>query len=719
MNNVFTEAIARLESIQKKLIDNRVINAQLQQNFNICLQENLKYLQNKYPELYSFIVKHQIKTKKVVCFENGEANVLDLKTGTLLYGDSPIIETKNQIEQWMKGENVSIKINKISSESTLKNDTLCQLHSYTRYTIEHEIEHFVQDHADSEKLQDHEINQEIPMLAINGGGLGYPLLELCSKVEPAFIFYIEPDIELFLCSLGVLDWRQILNFLEDNNRNIFFIIGQKGTQSYEIYHNNVFLEYSFLQSFQLIYTHYQSKDTVLFIEEVKSNASRGFSSNGMFDDSLFGINNILLNSQKYNYLKNEEHNTFSNLPIAIIANGPSLDDDLDYLSKHQNCFITVACGTSITALDKKGIIPDFYVALERLDEVYKSLLYVKNQDIFKHTINISMNVVHPLTMNMFSNNLIVSKPGEQLPYYFKDLSSTVAKFNDIMICEHANPLVANCAISIFLNLQFENYFLFGVDNGSVDKLKNHSENSYYHFLHANKNSNILNIMNSDEPVKGNFNNRIYTNSLFNRCRKHIEIEISKRSGARVHNCSNGAYIAGTIPVHSSELNINDDITKSKIEYKNYLQKVKSKKVNLNQSDIDFLFNQRLFNQTVDQIIYIWSSDRDFTSRLSIIEKMQDTRDILFQNNLNFIRTILTGSLCTYFSLIIYGLYIFKSNELSVKLADKCIDHLIDFLNMSKEEFKNGKRIIQGQHFNYLPRKVYEKWKATRDTNQQR
>ena len=96
--------------------------------------------------------------------------------------------------------------------------------------------------------------------------------------------------------------------------------------------------------------------------------------------------------------------------------------------------------------------------------------------------------------------------------------------------------------------------------------------------------------------------------------------------------------------------------------------------------------------------------------------MQDTRDLLFQNNLNFIRTILTGSLCTYFSLIIYGLYIFKSNELSVKLAGKCIDHLIDFLNMSKEEFKNGKQLIQGQHFNYLPREVYEKWKTTRETN---
>ena len=199
-------------------------------------------------------------------------------------------------------------------------------------------------------------------------------------------------------------------------------------------------------------------------------------------------------------------------------------------------------------------------------------------------------------------------------------------------------------------------------------------------------------------------------------RKHIEIEIRKRSDACVHNCSNGAYIAGTISVHSSELNIIDDITKSKIEYKNYLQKVKSKKVNLKQSDIDFLFNKHLFNQTVDQIIYIWSSDRDFTSRLSIIEKMQDTRDFLFQNNLNFFKTALMGSLCTYFSLIIYSLYIFKSKELSVKLADKCVDHLINFLNMSKEEFKNANHIIQGQHFNYLPREVYEKWKTTRETN---
>ena len=52
----------------------------------------------------------------------------------------------------------------------------------------------------------------------------------------------------------------------------------------------------------------------------------------MFDDSIFGLNNIILNSQKYKYLIKEEYNKFNHIPIAIIANGPSLDDDVTFLN---------------------------------------------------------------------------------------------------------------------------------------------------------------------------------------------------------------------------------------------------------------------------------------------------------------------------------------------------------------------------------------------------
>ena len=713
MTNIFTEVAVRLEKIQQKLLANNEANEHLQISFRNRLQENFNYLRYKYPQFYSSLISHQINYHKVVCFENGEANILNLKNGTLLYGESPISETKKQIQRWLDGNNVLIKVNEAPSKNSIQNDDVCQLHYYTEYSIEKEIEEFIHQHQDTPKLGTHEIIQELPMLVINGGGLGYPILELCSHIEPKFIFYIEPDLEIFLCSLGVIDWIQLLDFLDSNNQTIIFIIGQNGNESYSNYSKYIFQQYPFLQSYQLYFTHYSSPDTETFLTQIKANTTIGFKSNGMFDDSIFGLNNIILNSQKYKYLIKEEYNRFNHLPIAIIANGPSLDDDLKFLTAHQNNFITVACGTAITALEHVGIIPDFYVAVERIDEVYKSLLYVKNQEIFRRTINISVDVVHPLTMNMFSNNIIVSKPGEQLQYYFKDLPSTAAKFNDLIICEHTNPLVANCAISIFLNLLFQNYYLFGVDNGSVNLSKHHSENSYYYEHKTNQQCNILNIMDSDEPVNGNFTNKIYTNRLFNLCRKHIELEIEKHPHAHIYNCSNGAFIRGTTPIHSYELNISNDLTNLKREYNNYLQEEKSKTVTLTQSDINYLYDTNKFNQIVEQIISIWQTQRQSHTRLSIIRKMNDTTAILSKKHLNFFRTILNGSLCVYFSLIIYSLYIYKSDKLSLQLADKCIDHLIDFLNMSKDEFKNANHLIQGKHFKYLPPKVYENWKANK------
>ena len=358
MTNIFTEVADRLEIIQQKLLANKEANENLQISFRNRLNDNLNYLQYKYPQFYSSLISHQINYHKVVCFDNGEANILNLKNGTLLYGESPISETKKQIQRWLDGNNVLIKVNEAPSKNSIQNDDVCQLHYYTEYSIEKEIEEFIHQHQDTPKLGTHEIIQELPMLVINGGGLGYPILELCSHIEPKFIFYIEPDLEIFLCSLGVIDWIQLLDFLDSNNQTIIFIIGQNGNESYSNYSKYIFQQYPFLQSYQLYFTHYSSPDTETFLTQIKANTTIGFKSNGMFDDSIFGLNNIILNSQKYKYLIKEEYNRFNHLPIAIIANGPSLDDDLKFLTAHQNNFITVACGTAITALEHVGIIPN-------------------------------------------------------------------------------------------------------------------------------------------------------------------------------------------------------------------------------------------------------------------------------------------------------------------------------------------------------------------------
>ena len=705
-NNIFEAKVLQLQLLQQRLIENKDANEQLSISFSECLQKNLNYLEKNMTELYVQLTKFRITSKKVVCFENGEANLLDLKSGTLLYSDSPVDETKQQVERWLNGNNVYIK-----SQNTEQKDDFCQLHFYMQNAMSDDIDKFINEHNNDQKYADHEITQELPLLVINGGGLGYPLLELCSKIEPKFIYYIEPDIETFLCSLGVIDWASILSFLKNNNQILNFFIGCAGDESFKSYQAKINYTYPFLQAYQLVFTHYSSNDTCRFLELLKNSISLGINSNGMFDDAIFGINNIIKNTQNYPYLKKFTHNRFKDLPVAIIANGPSLDDDLEYLKEHENNFIIVACGTAITALDKCDIVPDFYVAVERIDCVYHSLQYITNGKIFKQTINISMNVVHPLTLSKFFQNIIIDKNSESIKKLFKDNSNILNQFYDVMSCNNTNPLVANCALSIFLNLNFSKYYLFGIDNGILSKDKVHSSKSLY--FSGNKkfaDDEIMYLADSSPTyVPGNFGNKIITNSLFNECRSKLEEEIQNHPDATIFNCSNGAFLKGTTPVHNADLNITENISEKKNDFKRFLLDEGITKKSINETDVAHIFNKTRFNSVIDNIINIWQTDDIFTFKLDIINKMKLTFDYLNNQEYQLERSLLVGSLKVCFSSIIRVLYTFKNQSLTFQLTGICTSHLINFLQLCKELYKNADKLTQGEHFNYEPKVVYDFW----------
>ena len=60
MTNIFTEVADRLEIIQQKLLANKEANENLQISFRNRLNDNLNYLQYKYPQFYSSLISHQI-----------------------------------------------------------------------------------------------------------------------------------------------------------------------------------------------------------------------------------------------------------------------------------------------------------------------------------------------------------------------------------------------------------------------------------------------------------------------------------------------------------------------------------------------------------------------------------------------------------------------------------------------------------------------------------
>jgi len=708
MSNIFEEIAIRLKNLQQRLIVNREANIRLANNFSVCFQNNLNFFQHYSPNLYKEIITHNITRKKIVCFENGEANLLDLKTGTLLYEESPIEETKQQVKKWLNGNNVYIK-----SSTTAQNDDFCQLHFYIQNNMHTKMEKFIETHHLEPKLSDHEITQELPLLVINGGGLGYPLLELCSQIEPKFIYYIEPDIEIFLCSLGVIDWASILSFLKNNNQFIHFIIGSGGSEAYRYYCQQIKLIYPFLESYQLIFTHYNSTNTDLFLNLLKGSVSKGMSSNGMFDDALFGINSIIENTKKYPYLKNKHPQTYRNLPIAIVANGPSLDDDLEYLKQHQNNFIIVACGTAVTALDKSDIVPDFYMDIERVDANYKALLYVTNNKIFEHTINISLNVAHPLGLAKFAHTIIVDKASESITRLFKNYAYIYQQSTDVLSCLNTNPLVSNGAISTFLNLDFNNLYLFGTDNGALSNEKIHSSKSLYFSNDGEFADDTLMKSYESHETSGNFGGLIKTNSLFNECKSNIEIEITKHPDAKIYNCSNGAFIKGTIPIHSADLKVESNINKIKKEYMKYILTDGCKKINLESLELNSFFNKNRFNELIDLIINIWNTTQAKSTKLDLINKMKLTLDYLSDKKYEMEHSLLNGTLKVCFSSIISALYTFKDNNITNQLVSICITHILEFLNLSKELYQNAEKMLQGSHYEYEPKVVYDYWKKTK------
>ena len=139
MENIFVETAKRVEDIQKRLQKNLNTNRQLLINFNSNFENNLLYLKAKLPSLYNKVITQKFNQKQVVCFDNGEANLLDVKTGSLLYGDFPIKQTRNQVSNWINGKNVFIKSIKNENNGILS-DRYCQLHFYTQSAIEKEIE---------------------------------------------------------------------------------------------------------------------------------------------------------------------------------------------------------------------------------------------------------------------------------------------------------------------------------------------------------------------------------------------------------------------------------------------------------------------------------------------------------------------------------------------------------------------------------------------------
>ena len=101
----------------------------------------------------------------------------------------------------------------------------------------------------------------------------------------------------------------------------------------------------------------------------------------------------------------------SDVPVVLVASGPSLDNQLPWLSKNQHHLNIVAAGSSLGSLLRAGVRPQSAVFLERGAEVYADLcdLLADGYDLDGITAIVS-STIDPRVPQIFSSSVFYHRP---------------------------------------------------------------------------------------------------------------------------------------------------------------------------------------------------------------------------------------------------------------------------------------------------------------------
>jgi hypothetical protein len=238
------------------------------------------------------------------------------------------------------------------------------------------------------------------------------------------------------------------------------------------------------------------------------------------------------------------------VPIFIVGNGPSLDSSIEAIKEWQGQAIVVSCGTTLQALHRHGITPDFHAEIEQNRSTFDWAVLIGDLDYLKNITLISCNGIHPDTCDLYKDVMIAFKEGE---------SSTVSALNvlgreNFATLLNAFPTVSNFAIDLFSTIGFTSIYLIGVDLGFVDVKHHHSKSSGYYQEDGEETYDFTKSANTSLIVPGNFRPRVNTKHEFKVSRQVIEqVTSAKPKGQEFYNCSDGAKISGTLPIRPDEL----------------------------------------------------------------------------------------------------------------------------------------------------------------------
>ncbi len=536
--------------------------------------------------------------------------------------------------------------------------------------------------------------KDIPMLFAFGLGSAFYLNTLYSSLNIKRALIFEPNEDLFYIALHLFDFSSFFTYIKEHNLDITFCIGGNKNDIISYLKSYLNLHGNFIADLSAIYIHMQTPILNEVIAYLQSNYVALNMGIGFFDDSLFALSHSIYNIEhKKNFiLKDKELNdAIKDVNIFIVANGPSLDKDIDFLRKNQDKALIIACGTALDSLYNSGIEADFYVVTERCPNIFESIAHLNNNNFLDKVIMVGSDIVHNSTFNLFKKHMLFLKDGE---IFANLIHAFNFEYEDkIRPIAHMNPLVSNLALSFVLNLGFKHIYLFGVDNGKKDYINLHSTCSSYYNARDDLEDYSYYMLNTKVP--GNFGGFCESNSLYKHSILELENAIleSNRNDFSIVNCSDGARILHTHALRSDALDFSLDSDLNKELIKDSILSTITKSIDFDTKLFLEHINKDDYKDYVQTLIHALSFK--VSSRNEYIEKLEHIyKDI---NNTNiFNRTMLKASLSSFITLIINALYKYGDDR-DFTLANKVKDLFSYFLLDSIELVYLLPNYLMGEH----------------------
>ena len=219
-----------------------------------------------------------------------------------------------------------------------------------------------------------------------------------------------------------------------------------------------------------------------------------------------------------------------NVPVFVVASGPSLDRNVELLREVKGHGIIFACDSALPPLLKRDIIPDLFITLD-------------SKKSKKHTADERTRDI-PCVMELESNSGCLK--GHSIKYFFlNDLNPYVNKFMRMKQIElpvfTTGGSVANSACAILTSMGFENIILLGQDLAYTGGK-----------AHATGTESTFGVKDTEEDntvVEGYYGGTLQSSTEFMLYKRWFENEIRENPDVHFYNCTEGgAKIKGAIQI---------------------------------------------------------------------------------------------------------------------------------------------------------------------------